>query len=155
MAIFHLPQFEHGPFWQYLTRLNDYHAQYVHFTYEKWEICNIVLEGITYEIRAILEPMCYGAMCSLDVDDMWGLFKHLAWYWWHCERPSEHYVSPCHLPMICKLNLHVSINLQTLVITILFTLIMCALIPNLLTMMWIVIPIMIFLMSVMPRLIPW
>jgi len=30
---FHLPQFEHDPFWQYLSRLNDHHAQYVHFIY--------------------------------------------------------------------------------------------------------------------------
>ena len=35
MAIFHFPQFEHEPFWQYLSRLNDYRAQYVHSMYEK------------------------------------------------------------------------------------------------------------------------
>ena len=35
MAIFHLPQFERGPFWQYLSRLNTFCAQYVHFMYEK------------------------------------------------------------------------------------------------------------------------
>ena len=27
MATFYLPQFEHEPSWQYLFRLNDYHAQ--------------------------------------------------------------------------------------------------------------------------------
>jgi len=32
---FHLHQFEHEPFWQYLSRLNDYRAQHVHFMYEK------------------------------------------------------------------------------------------------------------------------
>ena len=45
MTIVHLPQFEHETFWQYLSRLNDYRAQYVYFTYEKWKICNVVLEG--------------------------------------------------------------------------------------------------------------
>ena len=70
MAIFHLPQFEHEPFWQYLSRLNDYCAQYVHFMYEKWEICNVVLEGITHETQAILESMCYSGMCVLGVGDM-------------------------------------------------------------------------------------
>ena len=35
MAIFHFPQFEHEPFWQYLSRFNDYRAQYVHSMYEK------------------------------------------------------------------------------------------------------------------------
>jgi len=44
MAIFHLPQFEHEPFWKYLLRLNDC-CKYVHFLYEKWEICDVVLEG--------------------------------------------------------------------------------------------------------------
>ena len=49
MAIFHLPQFEHESFWQYFSWLNDYRAQYKHFTYEKWEICDAMLEGITLE----------------------------------------------------------------------------------------------------------
>ena len=35
MALFHFPQFEHEPFWQYLSRLNDYRAQYVLSMYEK------------------------------------------------------------------------------------------------------------------------
>ena len=30
MAIFRFPQFEHEPFWQYLSRLNDFRTQYVH-----------------------------------------------------------------------------------------------------------------------------
>ena len=64
MAIFHLPQFEHEPFWQYLSGLNYYHPQYVHFTYEKWEMCKVVLEGITHKTRATLESMCYGDLYS-------------------------------------------------------------------------------------------
>jgi len=70
MAIFHFPQFEHEPFCQYLSSLNDYRIQYMHFEYEKWEICDVVLEGITHETRATLESMCYGGMYSLDVDAM-------------------------------------------------------------------------------------
>jgi len=35
MTVFHLPQFEYEPFWQYLSTLNDFRAQYVHFLYEK------------------------------------------------------------------------------------------------------------------------
>jgi len=45
MAIFHLPQFENKLFWQNLSQLNDYRAQYVLFTNEKWKICDVVLEG--------------------------------------------------------------------------------------------------------------
>ena len=75
MAIFHFPQFEHESFQQCLSRLNDYHAQYMYFTYEKWLICNDMVEEKTYETQAILEFMCYGDMCSLHFDDMWDLFK--------------------------------------------------------------------------------
>ena len=35
MAVFHFPHFEHEPYCQYLSRLNDYRAHYVHFMYEK------------------------------------------------------------------------------------------------------------------------
>jgi len=66
----------------------------MHFTCEKWEICNVVLEGITHETRATLESMCYGGLCSLDVDDMWNLFESLAWYQWHHENASKSFVCP-------------------------------------------------------------
>jgi len=29
--------------------LNDYRVQYAHSMYEKWKICDVVLEGITHE----------------------------------------------------------------------------------------------------------
>ena len=83
MAIFHFPQFEHEPFWQYLSRLNDYRVQYVLFMYEKWKICDVVLEGITHETRATLESMCYGGLCSLNAS-----------YQLHCECVSEAFVYP-------------------------------------------------------------
>ena len=70
MAIFHFPQFEHEPFWQYLSRLNDYRAQYVHSMFEKWEICDVMLAGITHKTQATFESMCYGSLCSLNADDM-------------------------------------------------------------------------------------
>ena len=50
--------------------MNDYYAQYVHFMYQKWEICYVMFEGITHETRVTLESMCYGGLCSLNVDDM-------------------------------------------------------------------------------------
>ena len=56
MVIFNLPQFERECSWQYLSRLNDYRAQYVHFTYKKLKIYDVVLEGITDETRTSLSP---------------------------------------------------------------------------------------------------
>jgi len=49
MVVFHFSRFEHEPFWKYLSRLSDYRAQNVHSTYEKWEICDVVLKGIIHE----------------------------------------------------------------------------------------------------------
>ena len=45
MVIFHFPQFEYEPFWQYLSRLNDYCAQYVHFMYENGKYAMLCLRG--------------------------------------------------------------------------------------------------------------
>ena len=39
-----------------------------------------MLEGITYETRDVLESMCYGGLCLLDIDNMWNLFEFLASY---------------------------------------------------------------------------
>ena len=65
-----------------LSRLNDYRAQYVHSMFDKWEICDVMLEGITHETRATLESMCYGRLCHFIVDDVWDFFEPLAWYQW-------------------------------------------------------------------------
>jgi len=61
--------------------------------YEKWEMCDVVLEGITHETRATLESMCCGGLFSLNVDDMWDLFESLASYQWQCECASESFMS--------------------------------------------------------------
>ena len=49
-----------------LSGLDDYHAQYVHFMYEKWKTYDIFVEGITYATQATLECMCYG-VCAILV----------------------------------------------------------------------------------------
>jgi len=62
--------------------------------FEKWRICNVLLERITYESQETLESMCYGGMCYLSVDDMWDLFESLASYQWHYEYASESFICP-------------------------------------------------------------
>ena len=57
--------------------------------YETWEICDVVLEGITHETRATLESMCYGALCLLNADDMWDFFEYLAFYQWQYDWANE------------------------------------------------------------------
>ena len=63
-----------------MSRSKNCHVQYLLFEYEKWEIYEAVLEGITPESRAILESLCYGGLHSLGVDDMRDLFESLAWH---------------------------------------------------------------------------
>ena len=77
-----------------MSRLSDYHAQYVLSMYEKWKICDVMLVGIIHETRATLESMCYGGLCSLNADDMRDLFESLASYQWYYECASEAFVCP-------------------------------------------------------------
>jgi len=100
MAILHLPQFKHEPVWQYLSRLNDYGVQYVHFMYEILELCIVVFKGITYKTRAIVEFRYYGGMCYLNVNDMWDLFESLAWYQWQCNSACKSFVCSSPLPYV-------------------------------------------------------
>ena len=45
MAIFHLPQFDHEPFWQYLSRFTDHCAQYVHFMHKNGKYTMLCSRG--------------------------------------------------------------------------------------------------------------
>ena len=54
MTVFHFPQYKHGLFWKYYDRLHDFLAHCNYFL-EKWEILNLVYEGVTCETRALLE----------------------------------------------------------------------------------------------------
>ena len=38
--------------------------------------------------------MCYGGLCSLNLDDMWDLFESLASYQWQYECASESFAFP-------------------------------------------------------------
>jgi len=104
MTIFIYLNLSMSRFWQYLSRLNEYRAQYVHFVYEKWEICDVLLEGITYDTRTTLEFMCYSGLDSLNADDMLDLLESLTSYKWQCKCASEAFVSPP--PYICMINLY-------------------------------------------------
>ena len=74
--------------------MDGYRPEYAYFEYEKWKICNVVLEAIINETQATLEFMYYGDLCYLNVDDIWDLFESLASYQWNCECASEASVCP-------------------------------------------------------------
>jgi len=71
--------------------------------------------------------MCYGGLCSLDVDDIWDLFESLAWYQWQYESVSESFVCPSLLPCGLHAQSPCLDQLGIQFITILRTLMLCAL----------------------------
>ena len=64
MTVFHLPQYEHEPFWRHLSRLNEYHAQLNH-NFEKWEICEVITVGLNVESVSYIESLCPGGLIEL------------------------------------------------------------------------------------------
>ena len=64
MPVFNCPQYEHEPFWSYLSRLYDYRAQ-LHHTFHKWEICEVIVLGLNSEFRGHVESMCPGGLLGL------------------------------------------------------------------------------------------
>jgi len=79
--------------------------------------------------------MCYGGLCSLNVDDMWDLFESLASYQWQYECASESFACPSPPPYDLHAQSPCVDHLGMDVITILLTVLMYVLIANLLNMM--------------------
>ena len=81
MPVFSFPQYEHKPFWCYLSRLNDYRAQLLQ-TFEKQEICEVIVLGLNSEFCGHVESMCPGGLLGLlskTQDEVWTFFNKLAW----------------------------------------------------------------------------
>ena len=57
MESFYFPQFAHEIFWQYSSRLNEFHTQCVDYCFEKWEICLVIFEGLNDEYMGHLKTM--------------------------------------------------------------------------------------------------
>ena len=57
MTSFYFPQLEYEIFWRYFNRLNELRAQCVDCCFEKWEICQVIFEGLNYEYRDHVETM--------------------------------------------------------------------------------------------------
>ena len=80
MPVFHFPQYEHEPFWRYLSRFNDYRAQLTH-NFEKWKICEVILVGLNVESRNYIESLCLRSLIELlskTQNEVWDFFEKLA-----------------------------------------------------------------------------
>jgi len=71
---FHFTQYEHEWFWLYYDRL---HVFLAHFGYclEKWELLDIVYDGVNCEIRTLLEHWDF---CGKIIDEECDLLDWLA-----------------------------------------------------------------------------
>ena len=81
MPVFNFPQFEHEPFWSYLSRLNHYRAQ-LNCTFEKWKICKVIVLGLNAEFRGYIESIYPSGVLRLLTriqDEVWDFFEKLTW----------------------------------------------------------------------------
>ena len=75
MPVFNFPQLEREPFWSYLSRLNVYRAQ-LNQTFEKWEICEVIVLGLNTEFRGVVASIYPGGVLGLlskTQDEVWNL----------------------------------------------------------------------------------
>ena len=98
MPVFNFPQYKHEPFWSYLSRLNNFRAQ-LNCTFEKWEICEVIVLGLNAEFRDVIESMYPGGLLGLlskTQDEVWNFFEKLAWDTYQFEQVSETLGYPTH-----------------------------------------------------------
>lgn len=110
MASFQFPQFEHEIFWKYFSRFNDFCAQ-LNFSFEKWELCQVIYEGLNTEFRDHVQSMYPGgfwALFSKSPDEVWDFFEYLAHETWEYEQacatyffPDFHDLHACVAPIVC------------------------------------------------------
>ena len=92
MAVFYFPQYEHEIFWRYLSRLNEFHDQYVDHYFEKWKICEVIFDGLNNDYRGHVETMYpKGLACLLAraPNEIWDSVEYLAHAIWEYDNASE------------------------------------------------------------------
>jgi len=80
MLVFHFPQFEHKPFWSYLSRLNNYRAQLNHHFRKKK--CEDIVLGLNSASRSYVESICHGGLTGLlskAQDEVRDFFEKIDW----------------------------------------------------------------------------
>lgn len=98
MPVFNFPQFECKSFWNYFSRLNDYRAQ-LNRNFEKWEICEVILEGLNIESRSYIGSIFPGGLRELlskTSNEVWDFFEKLAWETYAVEQANTTFRYPTH-----------------------------------------------------------
>ena len=98
MGLFNFQQFEREPFWNYISRLNDYRAQLNH-NFEKWEICEVILEGLNFESKSYIRSIFPGGLRELiskTPNEVWDVFEKVAWETYTIDQAKQSVRSPSH-----------------------------------------------------------
>jgi len=138
MSVFNFPQYEHEPFLNYFSRLNDYRAQLNH-NFQKWEIWEVIIDGLNIESRSYIESLCSGGLIELlskTQNEVWDFFEKLAWETYTFEQVIRLLDTQLMESMIFGLilTLHITLWIPMTHVTLICFL-CCATIVNLLIMM--------------------
>ena len=96
MCVFNFPQYEHEPFWNYFSWLNDYRAQLNH-NFEKWKIFEVIHEGLNIESRSYIDsifPEGFRELLSKTPNEVWDFFKKLVWETYAFEQANKPFRYP-------------------------------------------------------------
>jgi len=152
MPVFYFSQFEHEPFWSYLSWRNDYRAQ-LHWNFQKWEICEIITMCLNSKSWGYIEsiyPRGVLELLSKTQDQVWDFFEKLTWDTYKLKQVQKNFGYPLHsksvipvgpypqdhfidshdlLMLVCPLFCAIIVNLLTMVFSVaLFVLILMRLV---------------------------
>lgn len=82
-------QFGGESFAKYFERFKELLISCPHHNVEKWDLCQIVYNGLNNESRILLESMCQGDFLAQDHNAAWQTFENLAEKFGQWERPNE------------------------------------------------------------------
>lgn len=71
-------QFGGESFEKYFERFKELLISYPHHNFEKWNLCQIVYDGLNNDSRVLLELMCQGNLLEQEHNAAWQSLKNLA-----------------------------------------------------------------------------
>ena len=77
MPVLNFPEYEHEPFWSYLSRLNEYRAQLNH-NFKKQKIYEVIAVGLNAESWSHIESIYSSGILGLlskTQNEVWEFFE--------------------------------------------------------------------------------
>ena len=70
-------QLDKEPFWKYLDRFKDLLGQCPHCAIEKWRLCQIIYQGVDYNLKTLLESMSHEDFMRMTKDKAWEFLEEM------------------------------------------------------------------------------